>query len=376
VADAPIQRAELVDAELVDDHLPALRGAAAGLALPPADPDAWLPPDAEEDAKAGIADSTNTAYTRDFRDYVLWCKKVGRRPIPAAPQTVTHYISHLTRTPREKTGRPYSPSTLERIIASIRTTHSAAGHQPPETKGARKVVAGYRKRLSDADDARARANKTSPALPSVLARALSVIDRTTLKGKRDAAILLAGFACAARAVELHMLNVASVTEPDEVRGIGLRVRIYRKKVKKWQNVTVKYGQDEATCPVRALRAYLTALAAEGHTEGPLFMRIDRWGYLAAPVYRGGRQIGDPSGRMTTEAISDVVEKSMAAIGMAGRWRSHSLRRGFATAALLAGADPIHTSRHGGWADGSKAFQGYVEEADGLGDDNPLTNIGL
>lgn len=367
---------EVVDAEVVDDHLPALHDITQALALPPADPDAWLPPEAEEDAQAGIADSTNTAYTRDFRDYVLWCKKVGRRPIPAAPQTVTHYISHLTRTPRPRTGRPYSPSSLERIIASIRTTHSAAGHQPPETKGARKVVAGYRKRLSEAEDARAHANKTSPALPSVLSKALSVVDRTTLKGKRDAAILLTGFACAARASELQLLNVASVTEPDEVRGIGIRVRIYRKKIKKWQNVTVKYGQDETTCPVRALRTYMDALSEEGHTDGPLFMRIDRWGYLAAPVYRGGKQIGDPTGRMTTEAISDVVEKSMAAIGMAGRWRSHSLRRGFATAALHAGADPIHTSRHGGWADGSKAFQGYVEEADGLGKENPLTNIGL
>lgn len=367
---------EVVEAELVDDRLPAIRDTAQALALPPADPDAWLPPEAEEDAKAGIADSTNTAYARDFRDYVIWCRTVSRRPIPAAPQTVTHYISHLTRTPRPATGRPYSPSSLDRIISSIRTTHSAAGHQPPETKGARKVVAGYRARLSEAEDARGRANKTSPALPSVLARALSVVDRTTLKGKRDAAILLTGFACAARASELRLLNVASVTEPDEVRGIGVRVRVYRKKTKKWQNVTVKYGQDQATCPVHALRTYLDGLATEDHTAGPLFMRIDRWGYLGAPMFRGGVQIGDPTGRITGEAISDVVEKSMAAIGMAGRWRSHSLRRGFATAALMSGADPIHTSRHGGWADGSKAFQGYVDEADGLGKENPLTNIGL
>jgi site-specific recombinase XerD len=368
--------AEIVEAELIDPLLPARREPAPALALPPTDPDTWLPPEAEEDAKAGIADSTNTAYTRDFRDYALWCHSVGRRPIPAAPQTVTHYISHLIRTPRETTGRPYSPSSLERIVASIRTTHSAAGHQPPETKGARKVVAGYRTRLADTEDARAQPNKTSPALPSVLAKALSVIDRTTLSGKRDAAILLTGFACAARASELVLLNVSSVTEPDEVRGKGLRVRVYRKKNKKWQNVTVKYGQDNATCPVRALRAYLDGLATENHTEGPLFMRIDRWGYLGAPIYRKGVEIGDPTGRMTSGAISDVVEKSMAAIGMTGRWRSHSLRRGFATAALMAKADPIHTSRHGGWADGSKAFQGYVEEADGLGEENPLTNIGL
>ncbi|MGW7630545.1 tyrosine-type recombinase/integrase [Streptomyces griseoincarnatus] len=368
---------EVVDAELVDDdHLPALRQTAQGLALPPADPDAWLPPEAEEDAKAGIAKSTSTAYSRDFRDYVTWCKKVGRRPIPAAPQTVTHYISHLTRTPREKTGRPYSPSTLERIIASIRTTHSAAGHQPPETKAARKVLAGYKARLSEAQDPRAQPNKTSPALPAVLRTALSVVDRTTLRGKRDAAILLLGMACAARASELVSLDVSSITEPDEVVGVGIRVRLYRKKIKKWQNVTVKYGQDKDTCPVTAAHAYLRALEAEGHTQGPLFIRIDRWGYLAAPVYRGGQQIGDPTGRLTTEAISDVVEKSMAAISMSGRWRSHSLRRGFATAASIAGADPVHSARHGGWADNSTAYQGYVQEASGLGDDNPLTNIGL
>jgi integrase len=369
---------DVVDAELVDDdRLPAIPEDRAP-AVPAAeeDPDAWLPAEVEEDIGAGIADSTDDAYKRDFAEYVAWCQEVGRRPMPAAPQTVSHYVSHLTRTPRKRTGRPYSPSTLERIIASIRTMHSAAGVQPPETKGARKVVAGYKRRLSDADDARARPRKTSPALPSVLATALSVVDRSTLKGKRDAAMLLLGFACAARAVELAGLNVESVTEPEEVRGIGVRVRLYRKKVKKWQDVTVKYGKQEETCPVLAIRTYLEALAAEGHTRGPLFLRIDRWGYLAPPIYRGGRQVGDPTGRMTTDAISDVVELAMAAVGMGGRWRSHSLRRGFATAALVAKADPIHTSRHGGWADGSKAFQGYVAEADGLDDRNPLTEIGL
>lgn len=367
---------EVVDAELVDDRLPAVPDHRVP-SLPHADddPDAWLPPEAQEDVAAGIADATRAAYKRDFDQFVNWCRSVGRRAMPAAPQTVIHYVSHLTRTP-SKTGRPYGPSTLERIIASIRTMHSAAGCQPPETKGARKVVDGYRARLSEAEDARARPNKTSPALPAVLRTALSVVDRTTLKGKRDAAILLLGMACAARASELVALNLESITEPPEVTGVGIRVRLYRKKVKKWQDITVKYGKDKATCPVRATRTYLEALAREGHTRGPLFMRIDRWGYLGAPSYRGGVEVGDPSGRLTTDAISDVVELSMAAIGMTGRWRSHSLRRGFATAASLAKADPVHSSRHGGWADNSKAYQGYVQEASGLGDDNPLTDIGL
>lgn len=369
---------EVVEAELVEDERLPATGKGAALVPPDAknDPDAWLPEEVREDIEAGIAASTSTAYQRDFAEYTAWCRTVGRRAMPAAPQTVSHYISHLTRTPRPRTGRPYSPSTMERIIASIRTMHSAAGVQPPETKGARKVVAGYRRKLSAADSAQARARKTSPAVPAVLQKALSVVDRTTLKGKRDAAILLLGFACAARAVELTLLNVESVTEPAELQGVGIRVRIYRVKNKKWQNVTVKYGSAPQTCPVSATREYLEALAGQEHTSGPLFMRIDRWGYLNPPIYRGGVQVGDPTGRVTVDAISDVVELSMAAVGMSGRWRSHSLRRGFVTAALMAKADPIHTSRHGGWADGSKAFQGYVEEADGLDERNPLTNIGL
>lgn len=368
---------EVVDAELVPDtgRLPAFPEDRVP-AVPPQDPDAWLPPEAQEDVRAGIADSTDQAYRRDFEEFTTWCREVGRRPLPAAPETVTHYISHLTRTPRKRTGRPYGPATLERVIAGIRTMHSAAGVSPPVTKGARKVVDGYRKRLSESRDPAAQPNKTSPALPAVLRRALSVVDRARLKGKRDAAILLLGFALAARASELVALDVESITEPEEVAGVGLRVRLYRKKVKKWQNPTVKYGADPATCPVRAVRTYLAALADAGHTTGPLFLRIDRWDYLAPPIYRAGKQIGDPTGRMTEDAVSDVVELSMAAVGMSGRWRSHSLRRGFATAARIARADPIDSSRHGGWADGSKAYQGYVEEADGLGDRNPLTNIGL
>jgi integrase len=296
--------------------------------------------------------------------------------MPAAAQSVIHYISELTRTPREKTRRPYSPATLERIIAAIRTQHAARNQPIPETKGARKVVAGYRKRLAEANDPAAQPRKASAALPAVLARALGHLDRDTLKGKRDAALLLLGFACAARASELVALDIGSVTEPAEVEDIGVKVRIYRKKIKKWQSLTIKYGANPATCPVRAVRALVAALAHEGHTAGPLFVRIDRWGYLAPPMFRDGKPIGDPSGRMTTEAASDVVELAMARIGQAGRWRSHSLRRGFVNAANQAKADPLHTSRHGGWADKSKAFQGYQDEDEGLGDKNPLTNIGL
>ena len=42
--------------------------------------------------------------------------------------------------------------------------------------------------------------------------------------------------------------------------------------------------------------------------------------------------------------------------------------------LKAGAQPLNVSRHGRWADGSRAFAGYVEEATGFGDANPTKGL--
>jgi hypothetical protein len=48
-------------------------------------------------------------------------------------------------------------------------------------------------------------------------------------------------------------------------------------------------------------------------------------------------------------------------------------RGFATAARRAGAALERIGLHGGWADGSKALLGYLEEGDRW-TDNPVTGL--
>lgn len=362
---------EVVDAELVDDRLPALPEDHIP-ATPPPDPDAWLPPEAQEDVAAGISDSTRKAYEGHYKEFAAWCHTVGRRPLPAAPDSVTHYLSHLTRTAREKTGKPYGPATLDSIIAAIRTVHRDRKVPVPETKGARQVVTGYRERLSKAKDAAARPNRALPAKRDVLRRAVRALDRTTLVGKRDAALMLLGHACATRGGELIPLDIESLA-PDE-EGRGFTVHVYRKKLKTWQDVGVFYDEDEELCAVRATYTLIDALAQEGHTAGPLFLRMDRWGYLAPAMQRDGKPIGDPDGRMTAEAASDIVQRAMARAQLPGRWRSHSLRRGFVNSAREAGADIVDIGRHGGWADGSKALIGYIEEADTFSDSNPLAQI--
>ncbi|HEV3380921.1 MAG TPA: hypothetical protein VG142_08080 [Trebonia sp.] len=42
--------------------------------------------------------------------------------------------------------------------------------------------------------------------------------------------------------------------------------------------------------------------------------------------------------------------------------------------LRAGADPLNVSRHGRWADGSRVFAGYIEEATGFGDGNQAKDL--
>jgi hypothetical protein len=365
---------DVVEGELVEgDLLPAIpEDRAPAVPLAQEDPDAWLPPEAEADVRAGIPKDTSDAYDGDMKQFAAWCATVGRRVLPAAPQTVTAYLSYLKRTPRKRTGRPYGPATMDRIIASIRSSHRAAGYKPPDTMGARKVVAGYRRELSEAQDPAATPKKATAADRAVLSEALSHLDRGTLVGKRDAALMLLGHAIASRGSELAPLNwPGSFTD---LPGGGFTVRVYRKKRKKWQDVEVQPDPDQDLCTVTAVRDLVAALAHEGHTRGPLFMRIDQWGYMGAEMTRKGSPIGDPDGRISINGASDVVSRSIHRTGLPGKWTSHSLRRGLVKSARAAGVDIVDIGRHGGWDDRSKALIGYIDEEDSTGDRNPLAQI--
>lgn len=335
----------------IDNRTPALSGAArAALA-------------------AGTADSTRRAYSSDWAQFTAWCADTGLVPLPATPETVVEYVTHLTATPRAKTGRPYSPSSIERAVAAIRTAHTAANVVPPSTKGARIVLRGYRDQLARAKDPAARARRAQPAVPSVLRLMLAELDRDTLIGKRDAALLLLGYAAATRVSELVSLDLADVPETAD----GIDASIYRKKVKSFSDTAIPFGSTPSTCPVRAVRALREAMAEAGRTDGPLLVRIDRHGRVAPPMTRHGRPIGDSSGRLTPQAAAQVVERVAAAAGLEGQWSGHSLRRGFATAARKAGHDLVRIGRHGGWADGSKALLAYLEDEDKW-EANPVSGL--
>jgi hypothetical protein len=62
--------------------------------------------------------------------------------------------------------------------------------------------------------------------------------------------------------------------------------------------------------------------------------------------------------VTARLLSDTFQAMIAAVHLDPQMYSlHSLRRGGATAAYMAGVDKLHVKRHGNWS--SSAFWGYI-----------------
>jgi len=257
---------------------------------------------------ASTAASTASAYRSDWRHFTAWCDGQDLESLPAAPETVAHYMAVLAET--------HKPATLTRRAASISVNHQAVGYEPP-TRAAvvQNVLKGIR-----------RTKSTAPAAKAPLTvDDLRVISRNHLpngaKGTRDRALLLLGFAGAFRRSELVGIDREHVEFVPE----GVVITLLRSKTDQegaGRKVAVPYGHHPETCPVRALTAWL---AAAQITSGPVFRRVDRHGNIGVA-------------RLTGKAVSLTVKHYMAAIGKdPAAYAGHSLRSGFATAAARGGA---------------------------------------
>jgi len=371
----PVVPAEAAGYDLVDFHVP--------------DETAAL-------IKEAVPENTLLAYRSRWRSFEGWCRDAGRVALPATAQTVAAYLTHLA------VDRGLKATTVGAHLTAIRAVHRGAGAAAPDALTARKVVTAAAKREA-ARDGRYGPRKAIPVMAADLPAVVAACDPGTAAGLRDRAVILLGFALLARRAELAALNVSDI---EHVPGEGLAVTIRASKTdQSARGVTrrIHYASAEALCPVRAVLAWLAYLAAHGHPAGPLFTRVDRWGNLGADA--GGRYRAAPlpgsrarDGRLRPQAIGDIVTAACEAAGLAAPGRpagpanaqaarqdppalgerrgysGHSLRRGGATSMLKAGAQPLNVSRHGRWADGSRAFAGYVEEATGFGDANPTKNL--
>ena len=262
---------------------------------------------ASDFARASKSSATRRAYQTDAADFTAWCESHGLEPLPASVDTIAAYLASLA-----KSG--LKASTITRRCAGIRYLHRMAGFEPSTSSEAIKaVLAGIRRSLGTA------VTRKAPATAEAIRIMLNDIPND-LRGLRDRALLLLGFAGALRRSELVALDVSDLEETPD----GLHIHIRRSKTDQegaGDFVSVPHGSR--LHPVAGVKAWLLAA---GIGEGPIFRSIKKGGPVTPE-------------RLSDRSVAEIVKKRMEAAGFdPAIFSGHSLRAGFVTSALHHGAD--------------------------------------
>ena len=251
--------------------------------------------------RVSTAPATRRAYQGDVSDFLKW----GGR-VPCDSMMLARYIAERADCHR--------PSTVARRVVGIGRAHVAYGlPDPSKDELVRAVLRGVRRELGTAQ------RRAAPLLRDDL---LAVLERlpADLRGVRDRALLLLGFAGGLRRSEIVQLDADDLSYvPD-----GMNVRLRHSKTDQdgaGRTIAGPYGRT-AACPVRAVRDWLDVSQIQ---VGPVFRGIGRCGVVSAS-------------RLSDQVVSLVVKAQMAALGRApDAYSGHSLRAGFVTSAAQAGA---------------------------------------
>jgi integrase len=257
---------------------------------------------------ASHAESTRTIYDWAWNQWQRWCVARGAVPLPAEPALICAYLT-------ERAAGGLSVGSIDLACGAISYRHRRHGLDDPiVTEGVRQVRRGLRRIIGAAPRRQAR-----PLSTDDIRQIVDRIDRTTALGKRDAAIILLGYASAMRRSELVALTLADL----EYQPGGVLLTIRRSKTDQYadgQTVAVVHGQHAETDPIAALDAWL---AVRGRDPG--------WLFTAMP----NRVVTDRS--ISGQAVAIVLRRRSIAAGLSGdRITAHSLRAGHATSAAVAG----------------------------------------
>lgn len=255
-------------------------------------------------AKGSRAASTWRAYESDWRNFSRWCASVQRQALPTQPATVALYIAAQAQL-------GLAPSTLERRLAAIRLMHVGAKlPSPHDGLEVQEVMRGMRRAWK-----RPAAQK-APAVDEEVQRLVDAVKPQTLKGLRERALLLLGFAGALRRSELVALDVEHLTAKPE----GFSVLVASSKTDQegqGQTVAIPRVQGSPYCPVQAVADWRVAAGIE---SGPLFRRMQR-----------GDVVGQA--RLTSQSVALIIKELATKVGLdPARYAGHSLRSGFLTSA--------------------------------------------
>ncbi|MFE1230257.1 site-specific integrase [Streptomyces sp. NPDC058745] len=346
----------------MDDNLPAHLEAAERPLLPAEFDDhlrarlAALDAASDEHARDLRPDNTVRSYASDWKTWTTFCEQL-QIPVTAATRgTLRAFVDYLWT----REGRAYT--TIDRKLAGVSVTlrrDYGVVLNKEDTKSARELLKDYRRRAAEAEEP-ARGRGKAPAMRVGALREIVAKCSDDVFGLRDRAMLLLGFSIAARRAELAGLRLRNIVEDPDGNGLLVHVMVSKTDPR---TVPVPFGQDPATCPVRAWQAW----AEEAQIADP-----DRHAFRA--IHASGAV--QPKG-ITPQRVGDIITAAGARARIPALFTGHSVRSGMATEARRAGKDRKAIAQVTGHKPNSKVLDGYMQIVDRWdGDDNALIGIGL
>ncbi len=340
----------------------------------PAHPEGGLPTDEERrqqirDVFAGeaVAASTRKVYLRHWDAFSQWCDKDGRTPLPASTETVQDFAL-------AQGADGLAISTIRGRLAAVGFFHRENDFPDPTASETVENTMGHLSRRLGTPAEKKKALRSEDI--SDMVRALpgspeggapdgdrsGTADARRLRGIRDRALILVGFAGALRRSELAGMEREHVTFNPK----GFELLIPRSKGDtegEGQRVGINRGESVDLCPVRALRRWTEAA---GIDAGPIFRSVPNHGIVAPD---------DRAEPISGQAVADAVKRAAENVGLdTEKISGHSLRRGHLTTAARNGAELVDLQKQARHADPRTTAE-YVEDANRM-ETNTSRHLGL
>ncbi|WP_377297001.1 integrase [Rhizobium sp. SGZ-381] len=267
---------------------------------------------------------TRRAYSADWKHFSAWCRRSGLDAMLPDPQVVGRYLTACARGEADPTSRTNSVSTIERRLSSLSWNYAQRG-VPFERKDPHiaTVLGGIRGQRACPP------RQKEAVMRDDLLAMIETLDRGTLRGLRDRAMLLIGFAAGLRRSEIVGLDAGRGQSADgcgwiEILDKGVQVNLRDRTG--WRTLDIGRGASDASCPVFALETWLSLSRI---SRGPLFRRVTGQGTKVGPERLNDREIARLVKRT---ALSAGIRGDLSTTDRVTRFSGHSLRTGLASSA--------------------------------------------
>ena len=276
---------------------------------------------ARDYARSAASENTLMAYAKDWAHFGRWCRMRGTEPLPPSPQLIGLYIADLA-SPQGR-APALSVTSIERRLSGLAWGFAQRG-QPMDRKDRHiaTVLAGIRRR-----HARPPMQKEA-ILPEDLRDMLATLPHD-LRGLRDRAILLIGFAGGLRRSEIVSLDHGKDDTPDsggwvEILDDGVLLTLRGKTG--WREVEIARGSSDLTCPVHALSQWLHYARID---FGPIFVSVSRNGLKATRERLSDKHVA----RLIKQTVEEAgLRPELSKAERLALYSGHSLRAGLASSA--------------------------------------------